>query len=114
VTRSPGGDAEARAAAFLVAKGLRIIERNYRCRFGEIDLIARNGATVVFVEVRARTSQAYGGAAESITPAKRRRLLAAARHYLARQGTHCSCRFDVVLLSGSPQQIEWIENAFGE
>ena len=114
MTRSAGGDAEARAAAFLVAKGLRIIERNYRCRFGEIDLIARNGATVVFVEVRARTSQVYGGAAESITPAKRRRLLAAARHYLARQGTHCACRFDVVLMSGSPQQIEWIANAFGE
>ena len=114
MTRSAGGDAEARAAVFLAAKGLKIIERNYRCKFGEIDLIARNGATVVFVEVRARTSQAYGGAAESITPAKRRRLLAAARHYLARQRTHCACRFDVVLMSGSPQQIEWIANAFGE
>lgn len=114
MSRDPGGDAEARAAAFLEARGLEIIARNYRCRFGEIDLIARNGATVVFVEVRARTSQAYGGAAESITHAKRQRLLAAARHYLARQGSRCACRFDVVLMSGSPQQIEWIANAFGE
>lgn len=114
MSRGPGGDAEACAAAFLEAKGLKIIARNYRCRFGEIDLIARNGATVVFVEVRARTSQAYGGAAESITPAKRKRLLAAARHYLARQGTHCACRFDVVLMSGSTNEIEWIANAFGE
>ena len=82
MTRSAGGDAEARAAVFLAAKGLKIIERNYRCRFGEIDLVARNGRTVVFVEVRARTSQVYGGAAESITTAKRKQLLAAARHYL--------------------------------
>jgi putative endonuclease len=112
VTR--GESAEARAAVFLEGRGLKIIARNYRCRFGEIDLVARNGATLVFVEVRARTSEAYGGAAGSITFAKRRRLLAAARHYLARQGAHCACRFDVVLMSGSSSRIEWIADAFGE
>ena len=111
---SRGEHAEALAAEYLEGRGLKILERNYRCRFGEIDIVARNGATIVFVEVRARTSEAYGGAAGSITPATRKRLLAAARHYLARQGTHCACRFDVVLMSGSPQQIEWIANAFGE
>ena len=109
-----GDSAEARAAAFLEGRGLRIVARNYRCRFGEIDLVARSGATVVFVEVRARSSDAYGGAAGSITHAKRRRLLATARHYLAREGMDCVCRFDVVLMSGSPARIEWIENAFGE
>jgi putative endonuclease len=114
MTRGPGGDAEARAAAFLEGRGLKIIERNYRCKFGEIDIVARSGTTVVFVEVRARTSERFGGAAESITAAKRKRLLAAARHYLARQGAHCACRFDVVLLSGAAARIEWIANAFGE
>jgi putative endonuclease len=114
VNRGTGADAEACAAAFLESRGLTIIERNYRCRFGEIDLVARDGATVVFVEVRARSSRAYGGAAESITPAKRKRLVAAARHYLAGHRVQRACRFDVVLLSGTSQDVEWIANAFGE
>jgi putative endonuclease len=112
VTR--GEEAEARACVFLESKGLEIIERNYRCRFGEIDIVARIGGAIVFVEVRARTSEAYGGAAGSITAAKRKRLLAAARHYLARHGGHRECRFDVVLMSGASSQIAWIEDAFGE
>lgn len=111
---SRGDAAEALAAAFLEERGLKIVARNYRCRFGEIDLIAKSGRTLVFVEVRARTSDAFGGAAGSITPAKRRRLLATARHYLARYGATPACRFDVVLLSGSPGRIEWIANALGE
>jgi putative endonuclease len=73
-----GVPAENLAAAFLEGQGLKILERNYRCRFGEIDLIASSGATLVFVEVRARRSSAFGGAAGSITAAKRRRLVAAA------------------------------------
>ena len=109
-----GDDAEALAAAFLEERGLKIVARNYRCKFGEIDLVARSGATLVFVEVRARTSDAFGGAAGSITPAKRRRLLAAARHYLARHGADSPCRFDAVLLNGSAPRIEWITDAFGE
>ena len=112
MTRGEG--AERRAAAFLEGQGLTILARNYRCRFGEIDLIARSGSTLVFVEVRARTSERFGGAAASITPAKRRRLLAAARHYLAQRGRQCACRFDAVLLSGGAQRIEWIQDAFGE
>ena len=111
---SRGESAEARAAAFLEGRGLRIVARNYRCRFGEIDLVAKSGATVVFVEVRARTSDAFGGAAESITAAKRRRLLATARHYLARHRVDCACRYDVVFLSGEAQRIDWITNAFEE
>ena len=102
------------AAAFLERKGLRVIERNYRCRLGEIDLIAREGATTVFVEVRQRASSAFGGAAASITSAKRQRLLRAARHYLSRLRTLPQCRFDALLIEGNPPRIEWVRNAFGE
>jgi putative endonuclease len=109
-----GEVAESLAAEFLQSRGLAIAERNYRCRFGEIDLVAREGPTLVFVEVRRRASEAYGGAAESITAAKRSRLLAAARHYLARAGDRAPCRFDAVLIRGDPPRIEWIRNAFGE
>lgn len=108
-----GERAEALAEAFLKRQGLRILARNYRCRFGEIDLVAETGATLVFVEVRARRSEAFGGAAASITAAKRRRLVAAARHYLAAAGER-SARFDVVLVRGEPPQLEWIADAFGE
>jgi putative endonuclease len=109
-----GESAELLAASFLCSHGLEISERNYRCRFGEIDLIARDGTTLVFVEVRQRQSEHFGGAAESITAAKRTRLIAAARHYLARRRSIPPCRFDVVLIRGEPPRIEWIRNAFGE
>jgi len=109
-----GGPAEELAAAFLEREGLSILQRNYRCRFGEIDLVARSGATLVFVEVRARKSDDFGGAAGSITAAKRRRLVATARHYLATQRSERACRFDVVLVHGSERRIEWLSDAFGE
>ena len=109
------GDAdEARAAAYLESRGLKIVARNYRCKAGEIDLIAMSGHTTVFVEVRARTSDRFGGAAASITAAKRRRLVNTARYYLARKGGDRACRFDVVLLSGAARELEWIQDAFGE
>src|SRR5262249_40915470 len=109
-----GEAAEQLAAAFLEARGLSIITRNYRCRFGEIDLVAKSGRTLVFVEVRARGSDAFGGAAGSITAAKRRRLLAPAHPYMAQHDANSACRFDVVLLTGSAQRIEWITDALGE
>lgn len=109
-----GADAEAMAAAFLEQRGLVIVARNYRCRMGEIDLIARDGATTVFVEVRQRRSSAFGGAAASITAAKRVKLLKTARHYLSRLRTAPQCRFDALLIEGEPPRIEWIRNAFGE
>jgi putative endonuclease len=109
-----GEDGEAIAAQFLERRGLRLIERNYRCRYGEIDLIARDGATLVFVEVRMRSADRYGGAAGSITAAKRARLLRAARHYLARVRPAPACRFDALLVSGDHASIEWLPNAFGE
>lgn len=109
-----GAHAEALAAAFLERRGLRIVERNYRCRLGEIDLVARDGGTTVFVEVRRRASASFGGAAASITSGKRARLLKAARHYIARLRTSPPCRFDALLLEGEPPRIEWIRDAFGE
>lgn len=109
-----GAEAEALAAAFLEARGLKILTRNYRCRMGEIDLIARDGPMTVFVEVRRRASRSFGGAAASITAAKRLKLLKAARHYMSRLRTLPQCRFDALLIEGDPPHIEWIRNAFGE
>ena len=109
-----GEPAEQLAAEFLEREGLKVLERNYRCRFGEIDIVAASGATLVFIEVRSRGSEAFGGAAASITAAKRRRLVAAARHYLARHRADRACRFDVVLVKGSERRVEWLPDAFGE
>ncbi len=106
-----GRDAETLAASYLQQHGLRIVERNWRCRFGEIDLIARDGPSLVFVEVRARTSSHYGGAAESIDRRKRSRLIAAATEYLARAGLHTPCRFDAVLMQAA-EKPQWIRDAF--
>lgn len=116
-----GAQAEDLAARFLQARGLKLIERNWRSRFGELDLVLRDGDSIVMVEVRMRSSNAFGGAAASIDAKKRSRLLAAAREYLAR-GPDRPCRFDVVLITGGrtgtragdQPVIEWIRNAIGE
>jgi len=106
-----GAQAEALAAGFLAGRGLRILARNYRCRAGEIDLIARDRDTIVFVEVRLRSSNAFGGAAASITATKRLRLQRAATHYLARLGKEPACRFDAILLDSlDSSRIEWLVN----
>jgi putative endonuclease len=109
-----GQAAEALAAEYLRRRGLSILERNFRCRFGEIDLIARDGETVVFVEVRMRGRSDFGGAAESITARKRERLRKAARFYLSGQRSLPRCRFDALLMSGTNGKIDWIRDAFGE
>ena len=104
-----GARAEDLAARFLEARGLSIVARNVHCRGGEIDLVARDAATLVFVEVRRRSRSDFGGAAASITAAKRRRIVLAAQHYLAGKPA-CDCRFDCVLIDGG--QLEWVPNAF--
>ncbi len=113
-TQQRGQAGEELAAHFLQRHGLRILTRNYRCRGGEIDLICQDGAALVFVEVRLRRSNAFGGAAASITLTKQRRIILAARHYLATHSkTDADCRFDCVLLDGtSDQSINWVRNAF--
>lgn len=110
-----GAAAESIAAQYLTRQGLRLLTANYRCRFGEIDLVLRDGATLVFAEVRLRASERFGGAIESITTAKRAKLDKTARHYLSSHGIEAPCRFDVVLMRGlNAREIEWIKNAFGE
>jgi putative endonuclease len=106
-----GARAEALAADFLIGRGLVLLERNFRCRRGEIDLIARDGETLVFVEVRLRTRRDFGGAAASITAAKRARLAAAALFYLGRLPRTPPCRFDAVLLDAiDAERIEWLRD----
>ncbi|SFO22486.1 putative endonuclease [Nitrosospira briensis] len=110
-----GSEAERYAETFLRHHNLVLLRRNYRCRSGEIDLIMRDGTMLVFVEVRMRKSPAFGGAAASITWVKQRKLLRAARHYLASFKFEPPCRFDAILLSGHDgKEVEWIKNAFGE
>jgi putative endonuclease len=109
--RGAGERAEELAARFLVDQGLEILARNYRTRLGEIDVVAREGSTLVFVEVRLRSDPRYGGAAASIDAAKRSRIEAAARHYLARLKREPPCRFDVVTLDGD-NRTAWLRGAF--
>jgi putative endonuclease len=107
-----GAAAEQLAADYLRGQGLVVIERNFRVRGGEIDLICRDGRTTVFVEVRLRSRGDFGGAAASITAAKQARLILAARHWLQRHG-ETPCRFDCVLLDGlAAGNIEWLRDAF--
>ena len=108
--QAAGSAAEEAAANFLARQGLEIVARNFRTRLGEIDLVARDGATLVFVEVRMRSSTHFGGGAESITPRKRARLVAAARQYLSRLRREPPCRFDVVTLDGGDPA--WLRAAF--
>ncbi len=108
-TTMRGREAEERAARYLERCGQRIVERNFRVRGGEIDLICRDGRTLVFVEVRLRGRSDFGSAGASITAVKRQRIVLAARHYLAGR-PECDCRFDCVLIDG--KQLEWIRDAF--
>ena len=110
--RRRGEDAEELAAHFLARRGLAIVARNYRTRFGEVDIVARDGATLVFVEVRARSWGAYGGAAGSVDHGKQRRIVAAARHYLSRLRAEPPCRFDVLTIQGREGEPAWIRGAF--
>jgi len=111
-----GRRAESLACGFLQGHGLRLLARNYRCRCGEVDLVMSDGDTTVFVEVRYRRHAGFGSGAESVDARKRRRLTAAALHYLQRHGEAAQgpSRFDVVSMSGPPQApgIDWIRNAF--
>jgi putative endonuclease len=110
-----GEQAEILALRYLESQGLKLITQNYRCRYGEIDLIMRDAKVIVFTEVRMRKSNAFGGALASVDSHKQRRILAAARHYLSEQRGSPLCRCDVVLLNAiSEQGIEWIQNAFTE
>ncbi len=106
-----GDDAERAAEQYLVRHGLSLVGRNYRTRFGEIDLIMRDNDALVFIEVRLRKNDDFGGAAASIGTHKQRRIVAAAQQYIAALRNPPPCRFDAVLIMGT--QIEWLKDAFG-
>ncbi len=117
-TKRRGDLAEQQARRYLEARGLRWVASNFRTPGrggGEIDLVMREGPTLVFVEVRARSRSDFGGAAASIGAAKQRRIVFAARHYLMRVSPLPPCRFDVLLIDGAgegPQAITWLRAAF--
>jgi len=116
VNQARGRAAEDAALCFLQSHGLTLLARNHRCRLGEIDLVMRDGDSLVFVEVRAREGSSHGGAAASIGRAKQRRIAAAARHFLMThpRASELPARFDVVAIGGpeGAQPPEWIRAAF--
>jgi putative endonuclease len=105
---------EKQACAYLLSQGLQWIESNYRCRWGEIDLIMHERDYLVFIEVRARTSAAFGGALASVTYSKQRKLIQTATHYLLARGLYNKqpTRFDILAFEGVASRIDWIKNAF--
>lgn len=111
-----GREAEARAQRFLEARGLRLVAANYRCRYGEIDLIMRHGEVLVFIEVRERRHSGFGGAAASVTRQKQEKIIATAQHFLQHQPefNQAPARFDVLALNpgNSSAPIDWLQAAF--
>lgn len=115
MSRALGFAAEELARDYLISKGLKWVESNYNCRWGEIDLIMLEGKGLIFVEVRSRTSDHFGGAAMSITPAKRNKIVKSASQYLSHKKIYDKqpVRFDVICFDGAKSEIQWIKNAFG-
>ena len=101
--RQAGDEAEKTACAFLERKGIRVVERNFRARGGEIDIVARQGDVLVFVEVRFREEEEFGAPEETVGFAKRRKIAAAAREYIGKipPASWREARFDVVALVGA-------------
>ena len=114
--RAAGNSFEQRACAELERAGLKLLVRNYCTRHGELDLVMRDGDTVVFVEVRYRKSASHGDAAASVTASKQARLILAAQHWLAAHPQHArrTCRFDVISYDGPVDAIrrDWLRGAF--
>ncbi|MBL4798585.1 MAG: YraN family protein [Oleispira sp.] len=111
--RIKGDDKERLAETHLIAHGFTLIERNFLCKGGEIDLIMKDQEYLVFIEVRYRASNEFGGALGSITAGKQRKLRRAAEFYLLQQfgNSPPPCRFDVIAIEGQ-NELEWIKNAF--
>ena len=111
-----GSRYEREAERYLLARGLKLVARNFRCRLGELDLVMEDGATLVFVEVRYRQSARYGSPLESVTERKRGRVIKAAEWFLggAPEYGDRPCRFDAIGITGEkdPLAIDWIKDAF--
>ena len=99
------------AAKHLTQKGLTLLEQNFHSRFGEIDLIMRDQDTLVFIEVRQRSSNRFGDALASVDQRKQQKIILTAQHYLSTHPDDSPCRFDVVALD-KDHQIQWVKNAF--
>lgn len=108
-----GSLAERSAERYLLGRGLQLIARNFRSRFGEIDLVMQDGVSLVFVEVRLRSKPDYGGAAASIDRRKQQRIIRTAQQYLAALAEIPPCRFDAILMDDEQgSNLQWLSNAF--
>jgi putative endonuclease len=117
LTQKIGKSAEDSVCKHLQQYGLKLVVANYRCKYGEIDLIMLDGKTLVFVEVRYRRCHDYGDGVATVTKSKQRRIIKTAIDYLLKNNLYDKslCRFDVVAASGSSEnKINWIKNAFWE
>jgi putative endonuclease len=111
-TRQFGQEQEQKACDYLEQQDLKVIEKNYQCKVGEIDLIMRDKDNIlVFVEVRFRKQNSYGGGLESVTRSKQRRIIRTAQYYLLTKKEDCPCRFDVIAIEPE-QKFHWIKDAF--
>lgn len=112
--RLVGSQGEELALNYLSGIGYRLLKRNYRCRFGEVDLIMADGSVTVFIEVKTRRSLIFGAPQEAVVPAKQARLKRIAEYYMVTNGIHeAHLRFDVVGISFSPQGVPKIEHLIG-
>lgn len=113
--RKKGDEAEDIAFSFLLKQGLNLLERNYNTRVGEVDLIMQDKTdpeTLIFIEVRYRKNQDFGGAAASVTFKKQQRITKAALSYQQQNAPQSSMRFDVVAVEGDNMEINWVKSAF--
>jgi len=110
-----GQQGEANAARYLKKKGYRVIKHNYRCSYGEIDLIAQDGDTLVFVEVKTRTSTTFGAPAAAVNFRKQQQISKTAHYFLTEFGQDTDARFDVISIlqeKGKEMKIDHLTNAF--
>jgi putative endonuclease len=107
-----GNEAEQQACKHLQSHGLKLLDKNFSIKAGEVDLIMRDNETLVFVEVRYRKNADFGGAAASVTPKKQQRIIKASLAYQQKHAPQSSMRFDVVAIEGDNRELNWIRSAF--
>ncbi|WP_026253892.1 YraN family protein [Legionella shakespearei] len=114
MTQQAGQQAEQKALHYLLGQGLKLVTRNYSCRMGEIDLIMKDGAHLVFIEVRSRSNMNFGDGAMSITYAKRQKIIKTTSFYMIKHNIQekFPIRFDVIAINGKSGAMSWIKDAF--
>lgn len=110
--KAKGSDSEQLACTYLQEHGLTLVEQNFSSRYGEVDIIMRESDTLVFVEVRYRKNNHFGGAAASVTPAKQQKIIKTALSYQQRHAPNDGIRFDIFAIEGDSTKVEWLKNAF--